>query len=129
MKKLILGLLLGTATNAFACEWKLTVTNLMTNELKYYKVDVGEMQYVQLQDPVNEKAIDCVYSLESMPAGGDIEKHVQSFTGCMVGEYMTMSKGVRAEFKNGHIEESFSFYLVTSLESGTPLYQLGLACE
>jgi hypothetical protein len=132
MKKLILALLLGTATNAFACEWKLTVENLVTNELQYFRTVVGQgTKFIELHDPINKKSIKCSHQVSSVSMENDsTKKYEEAVVGCSGGEYITFSKGILAGSRSDPTYLTSAFYTVVNhTNKPTMIYQLTLACE
>ena len=137
MKKILFMLALVFASNSYACEWKLTVTNLITNELKYYQAS-QKPQFVELYDATNKRTMQCTYSIDDilklMPPEqlAVARKAENALIGCLSNDgYLNVAKATRVELKSGHTHNASAVYEVINAEKdqSIELYRLILRCE
>ena len=134
MKKILFMLALVFASNSYACEWRLTVTDLITNELKYYK-STQELQSILLDNQTSKEQFNCSYNVQEMPIEGNrkgvVKRAETAFVGCSSGDYLNMASANRVEGFDGYTQDGYVNFIVYSLAKNefNPLYTLNLACD
>lgn len=133
MKRVLCLLLLSTATGAYACEWRLTITNLITNELKFYKPS-EEPQAVDLANSISKEKIRCVYHVidvtKSM-SGKGAKRVDNAYVGCFSNDgYLNQTTAARVELKSGYTNNTSAIHEVINVKDEyKKLYNLRLSCE
>lgn len=136
MRKILFILALALTSNAYACEWRLTVEDLHTNELKYYRSS-SEINSFPLEDPTSDIPMYCSHLVKEIELDKEDKKHFRSIKSPTIicqnkDGLIHRSKGARIESIDGNaIVDNYPIHEIhsVSLDGYKEFYRLSLRCE